>query len=179
MEFSKLTAEILGFSATGIGFFIAQQKSRSRILLIKFICDVLWVTHFALIGAFSGMAISLIGCLREIVFAKNGESKKNNATYLLFVSIGIGATLIAWESAWSTFSLISTVLSTTAYWQRNPNKIKGLLFIVALSQMTYAIASASYAAIFNETLVIISTLIFFGRYLYEKRKAKAGVTSEA
>ena len=174
MNFFEIISQGLGFVAVGVGFFLIQQKSRGRILIFKLICDVLWVAHFALIGAYSGMAISCVGCLREIVFFRKKDGDKGKAMLFVFLGIGVLSTIITWGSIWSVFSLISTVLSTTAYWQTKPNLIKFLLLLVALSQTAYAIASHSYAAILNEAITITSIIIFFVRYSVHKHRCKKG-----
>lgn len=164
-------AQLLGFVAMGVGFLIFQQSSRKRILLLKLICDVLWVTHFAMIGAYSGMAISCIGCFREIVFAfRKEDSKKSNLWLAVFLALGIGSVVLTWKNMWCICSMISTVLSTVAYWQTKSNRIKCLLFLVSISQLVYAISSHSYAAIANEIIAMLSVLIYFiRRYVEHKR----------
>ena len=65
----KILGEALGFLAVVIGFFVFQQHDRKKILRVRLVCDVLWVTHFGLLGAFSGMAISIVAALRAITFS--------------------------------------------------------------------------------------------------------------
>lgn len=161
----KIFGEIAGFLAVAISFFIFQQKDRKRILMFKLICDVLWTTHFALLGALSGMAISGVGILREIVFSRvrKEESKKSSLWLVLFLSINTVSVLLLWNTPWSICSLISSALSTIAFWQTSGTRIKLISLAVCVSQITYAIAMSSYAACFNEVITIMSILIFFIR----------------
>ncbi len=161
----KFIGEALGFLAVVVGFFIFQQKERKKILKLKLVCDVLWTSHFALLGAFSGMAISGVAILREIIFSKERKegNKKSNLWLFLFLTINIASVLLLWNSPWSVCSLISSVLSTVAFWQRSTPRIKVISLIVCASQITYAVAMGSYAACLNELITVTSILIFFIR----------------
>ncbi len=170
----KLFGEAAGFLAIVIGFFVFQQQDRKKILKFKLICDVLWATHFALLGALSGMAISLVGALREITFSKvrKDGNKKSNLWLLLFLSINIISVSLLWNSPWSVCSLISSILSTVAFWQTSTSHIKIISLMVCVSQITYAIAMGSYAACLNELITITSILIFFIRSARSKALQK-------
>lgn len=153
-----------GFLAMALAFLIFQQKERKKAIAIKWLCDVLWVVHFALIGAYTGMAISLVGCVREIVFFGGKEKEGRGRVYLfVFLLLGIGGVLLTWKNAFCVFPLIATVLSTLAFWQQKPERMKMFSFGVSVMQMIYAIRFSSYAAILNETVVMTSILIYFLR----------------
>ena len=68
MTATEIIAEGLGFLAIGLGFFIFQQKKRDAILLFKLSSDTLWILHFMMLGATSGMILSIAGIMRSIVF---------------------------------------------------------------------------------------------------------------
>ena len=156
--------QFIGFAAMGLGFLIFQQTERKKMIIIKLICDILWVTHFAMIGAYSGMAISCVGCLREIVFFNKKEgSKKNNILLAVFILLGVLGVCLTWKNIWCILSMISVILSTVAYWQTKTERMKLLLFAVTVSQLIYAIRFASYAAIANEVISMLSLLIYFIR----------------
>ncbi len=161
--------QLVGFAAMVLGFLIFQQTDRKKMILIKLACDILWVTHFALIGAYSGMAISCVGCLREIIFYHKKENSKKGVFLLtLFLLLGITGVILTWNSIWCICSLISTILSTTAYWQNKTVPMKILLFMTSVSQIIYAIHFVSYSAIANEIITMLSLLIFLFRTLAQK-----------
>ncbi|MBO5354901.1 MAG: YgjV family protein [Clostridia bacterium] len=161
----KLVGELVGFLAVTTGFVMFQQKRKKNVLVLKIVCDVLWSTHFLLLGAFSGMAISLVGCLRDTTFLLTGGDKsKRRALWLLaFLSINVTCVCLTWKSVWSVCSLISGILSTIAFWSDSPTRTKIISLVVCCSQITYAIAVGSLAAVFNETIAVISIVLFFVR----------------
>lgn len=168
----KLFGEAVGFLAVLIGFIVFQQCDRKKILKVKLICDMLWVTHFGLLGAFSGMAISMVAALREITFSRVRKEDGSNLWLLLFLSINVISVSIAWNSPWSVCSLLSSMLATIAFWQTSTNRIKLLSLIVCASQITYAIAMGSYASSLNELITVTSILIFFIRNAKSKKLYK-------
>ena len=173
MNYIKIIAECIGFLAVGVGFVIFQQKTKKHLLFAKLCADILWITHFLMIGATSGMAITIVGACRSITFlimAIKGK-EENRAVLPIFMVAGVFAVIISWKSIYSVCSLVSCILGTLGYWQRNPNKTKLLSFGVCISQIIYAICVGSSAAIINEIITVSSIVIFFTRY-FLKRKSK-------
>lgn len=169
-----LYAEICGGLATAVGFLIFQQKKRSHILFLKLVCDVLWVLHFLLLGAYSGMAISLVACGREILFSLIGRKDGKKPLPLLFVFLILNTCSVAltWTGFWSICSLLSGWLGTLAYWQTVPNRIKLFAAGVCASQTVYAIGIGSKSALFNEIVTAISIALFFLRDRRSKQTKK-------
>jgi len=167
-----IVGEICGGLATVIGFFIFQQKKRSHILLLKLICDILWSLHFLFLQAYSGMAISLVACVREILFYRLGanEGKKPQPLLFVFLAINTCSVALTWTGGWSVCSLISGWLGTVAYWQTAPNRIKTLCGMVSVSQTVYALGIGSRTALINEVITMSSIVLFFLRILLEKHK---------
>ena len=146
MDFLKIIAECIGFLAVGVGFLIYQQKTKQRLLLLKLCADVLWITHFLLIGATSGMVITVVGACRSIVFLicamKNKEG--NRAILPIFCTVGVFAVLISWKNVYSICSIVSCVLATVGFWQKNPNRTKLFSLAVCISQIIYCLASEEF-----------------------------------
>ena len=167
--------EIAGLLATAVSFFIFQQKKRKNILLFKVICDILWILHFFLLQAYSGMALSMVACLRGIVFYRIGSRREGEKAlpllflFLLLNTAGIG---LMWSGPWSICSLISGWLATVAYWQTSPLRFKILSLAVCASQLTYAIGIGSRSSLLNELITLSSIGLFFFRIRKDRRNIK-------
>lgn len=167
-----VVGEMCGGLATVVGFFIFQQKKRSRILLLKLICDILWSLHFLFLQAYSGMTISLVACVREILIYRLGTNGDKKPPFLLFVFLALntGCVVLTWTNRWSVCSLLSGWLGTLAYWQTAPNRIKFLCGLVCVSQTVYALGVGSRAGLINEVITMSSIVLFFLRILWENHK---------
>ncbi|MBO5913260.1 MAG: YgjV family protein [Clostridia bacterium] len=170
----QLMGEICGGVAVVIGFLMFQQKKRSRILLLKLTCDVLWGLHFLLLQAYTGVALSVVAAARAILFATIGakDGKKPLPLLFVFLALNTGGIIFAWNSMWSICSLISGWLATLAFWQTVPTRIKVLSLFVCASQLTYAIGIGSRSAVVNEIITVVSITLFFIRILLKKRIEK-------
>lgn len=165
-------AEIIGFLAIGVGFLIFQQKKRVGILVFKLSSDILWVIHFLLLGATSGMVLTVVGVLRSITFlilALMGK-ESHPAWLLLFSTAGVGAIILSWKDVYSICSIISCVLATLGYWQKKPVNTKILAIFVCASQITYGFFIGSVSVVVNELITLSSIAIFFGRIWIEKKR---------
>lgn len=170
----EIIAQVIGFVAIIMSFFIPQQRTKLRLLLFKLMTDWIWIAHWILVGAFTGAAVTMIAILRTITFMildKRGK-KKNNWFLALFLCLAVAATVFTWKDAWSLFSLCTSILGTLAYWQTNVNHSKIILFCVSLCQIPYALHNHSVAVICNEILVMSSIILFFVRVHFEKRREK-------
>ena len=78
----------LGVIAVILGFVNYQVKTREQVLLVNIATTLCFVLHYMLIGAFSGMAMNLVGFVRGIVFyfvGKNGKVARGWA--ILFAAL--------------------------------------------------------------------------------------------
>ena len=170
---TELIAEGLGFIAIGIGFLIFQQRKRANILVFKIISDVLWIIHFLLLSATSGMVLTIVGVIRNTTFLAFALKDKDikPAWLLLFSAAGIGAIILTWTDIYSICSIISCVLATLRFWQKKPTNIKISTIFVCISQITYACFVGSLSVVINELITLSSIAIFFTRIYVEKKRS--------
>lgn len=168
-----LVGQAIGFAAMGIAFLLPWQRKRSAYLVLKLICDFLWIFHNGMIGALSGMAISVAGVLREILFIKIPKEKRNVKLLIGMVLVGWISVLLVRRDAWSLVSMLSFTLSCIASWSATPNRIRLFTFLTSCSQLCYGIHVGSIAGIMNETLSISSVIIYLiGAKIAEIKKKK-------
>ena len=148
---------------------------------MKFSADMLWIIHFLLISATSGMILCIVSALRSITFfllAAKGK-RENPIWFGLFMIAGVTAILITWKDIFSIFSLVSCVLATLGYWQKKPERMKIFSIFVCLSQISYAICVSSVSVVVNELITISSIVIFFSRvYINKKNQKSLDVTKD-
>ena len=178
MGTTEVIAQIIGFAAMGIAFFVPQQRTKAGVLTLKLIADVFWVTHWGLMGAIPAMCVSLISGARCVVFYRLEKKDKPRSPGWLafFLAVGAAAVLWTWKGWYSVFSLISGAVGTVGYWQKNVNHTKILMFIVSCSQIALSLVVGSWAALIAEIITVLSLAIFLFRVLREKKRASAPET---
>lgn len=177
MGLTEIIAEALGFVAIIIGFLIFQQKTKSSVLATKLSADILWIVHFLMIGATSGMIVSIVGVARSLTFLVLSFKGKSGNKFLPvgFAYAGVIAIILSWKNVYSICSIISCILATIAYWQKKPQLIKAIGFFVCITQIIYAIFVNSLSVMINECISLLSILIYFIRYFIIEREKKKGI----
>ena len=153
----QIFAQILGFIGVGINLLIYQQKDQNRVLIFKFLSDILWAVHYFCLGAFSGTAIACIGIFREGTFML---FKKNCKKWLfLFMLLAIGSVFLTWKNIFSIFPAAASILSVLSFWQKSAKNTRLLAFPISICMGIYSFASASWSGVSNELLTIGSAAI--------------------
>lgn len=135
-------------------------KSRKSILLAQLVSVIFWITHFGLLGAYTGAALSAVAALRLIVFS---FKKKNNWVSKPFVLVAfivalIVSTILTFSTFWGIFALAGGIFATLACWQYDQNKIR-LLFIPShVCWIIYDILVGSYGGAITEAILGLSTI---------------------
>lgn len=135
-------------------------KKRKSILLVQLASFVFWVTHFVLLGAYTGAALSLVAALRLAVFSFKKKDNWVSKPIVLWVFIGIMiiATLIVSSSLLGIFALIGGIFATVACWQYDPKKIRFLFIFSHISWIIYDLFVGSYGGAISEAVLGISTI---------------------
>ena len=139
---------------------IYQQKSGKKLLVYKLISDVFWAAQYFFVGGYSGMAISLIGIVRESIFLNQGKRWADTKLWLLlFASLAMLSAALTWSSVLSILPTIASLLSVFGFWRANPKLSRLLAYPISACMLTYDIFFNSYMGIANEILTLVSTTI--------------------
>ena len=71
IDLEFLLIQLLGFIPSIIAFTALQSGSRKRILTLQILCCILWIVHYALLGAASAVVTNIVGLGRAIVCSFN------------------------------------------------------------------------------------------------------------
>ena len=165
----KIAGEIIGAFAIIINFIIYQQKNRENVLKVKLLSDISWALHYGFIGAFSGMAVAIVGTARETTFLLT-EDKKDKRKYFLILfaiiavvtsSLTIITPSFTVKNLYGLLPAVASVIAVFSFWQQNPNVTKLLGIPISTAMITYDFIKFSIAGIINEILTLISIAVFF------------------
>ena len=170
------TIGIVGIVASVISF---QCKKSKKLLFFKTAKEMLFAVQYCMLGAYTGMSMNLIGSLRNIIFAKMIEKKKNTLPLsIVFSVLFVIFALLTWDGLKSLLSGIAKVLSTIAYGSSNTSFVRLIIFFTSISWLIYNYCVKSYAGCVCEILNILSIIVGFIRIDIPKYIKKRGNENE-
>lgn len=167
----KIIANIFGIGAMIFLFSIYQQKSRKNMLMCKLSADICWSVHYACLGAFAGIIPNFTGIFRELVFVNRKEKKWANSLLwpMIFILINIALGVRSFGNWYDVLPIVASSFVTVSLWIDNPNLTKIISFPVSAAFLTYDVFVASHIGIVNESLSMISILIYFIKNFKESK----------
>ena len=172
MGIKGIAAQAIGFVAMALLVYSFQKNTQKGILKLQMASESLWVVHYLLIGAYTGMALNFVGVARCYVYA-NRETKKwagKSCVPVLFFVISVAACALTWNGPASLLPMTSVCLSSFVLWSKNPRIIRFFSVPSCACWLIFNIISGSYAGVLTEILNIASIAVGIARYDIGKHK---------
>lgn len=136
-------------------------KDRRTILLVQLISFIFWIIHFVLIGAITGMVISIIAAIRLFVFSFKTKDNwiANPLVSWFFIIISIIFTYFTMTAYWAVFALLGGILAIIASIQDDENKIRIFFIPSHIMWVVYDIFAGSYGGAISEGVLGLSAFI--------------------
>lgn len=165
----KIIAQLVGFLGIIISFIIYQQKDRKKLLVWKLVSDTVWMLHYALLGAYSAVAVTIIGVIRETVYLNEGKKWANKKFWIvIFCLINALFALYTWKGLFSLLPTIASLIAVVSFAMRKPKITRFFSFPISFCMITYDFFTGSIAGIANETFTITSSIIGLIRHDIKK-----------
>lgn len=170
----NLIGQGIGIFAVVVSLLVFQQPTPKRMSAYKFAADILWIAHFLLIGAYTGMYTTGIAVFREIVLInrKKHPVLDKKIWLVLFCILFCSALIFTWKNIFSLFPVTASCIATAAFWKKEAASVRKLSLVVSALMLVYGIASLSVSAIINETITVASIFVAFIRYNNTAKKLK-------
>ena len=154
MEFLIQSVGVLGIIASIVSF---QCKKHNRILIFRTLNEFLFAIQYILLGAYTGAAMNIVGCVRNTIFSKLVEHKKDTKVYVIIFSILFTLFgIITWQGPKSVLIIVAKVLSTLAYGNKNTTAVRCIVLITSSSWLIYNIFVNSIAGAACEIFTLVS-----------------------
>ena len=175
-SFIYIFGQILGIIAIGLGFLSYQMRSQKNVLLLQVITAAVFIVHYLMIGAVSGMALNVVNLLKNIVYffrsKKDSHDKIIPAIFvILFAVVGI----FTWEAWYSVFVYVGLIIHAIGFALSDAQKSRGSILISSPLVMLYNVFAQSYGGIVYEAVATVSAAIGLIRY----RKQKSAAAQES
>ena len=160
----------LGILASLISF---QCKKHSSILRFRTFNEILFAFQYLMLGAYTGGAMNIIGCVRNILFSKQvAKGKKTTVATVVFSIIFVIFGILTWQGAKSVLIIVAKVLSTVAYGNKNTTVVRSIIFVTSMSWLIYNYSVFSIAGVVCEAITLISLVVGIVRLDIMPRIAK-------
>lgn len=148
---------VLGIIAAVMSF---QCKKHRPMMLLRSANEFLFALQYGLLGAYTGMAMNIVGVARNLTFAELVRRKRDTkwvriafcAAFLIFVAF-------TWSGFKSIMVGVAKVLSTVAYGSSKTGFVRIIILFTSIAWMIYNYSVSSYAGCVCEAFSIISIVI--------------------
>ena len=145
-------------------------KTRKEILLWQILSLFFWVTHYSLLGAWTGALLACINGVVTVIFLFKDTRKWLASSFVLYLGLlaVIIGTIFTWQGYYSLFALFGVMAIIISKWQDVPNRIKLIAILASIFWIIYDVFVGSWGGIVTEVVIILSVLVS----LLDKNKLK-------
>ncbi|MBR3887941.1 MAG: YgjV family protein [Clostridia bacterium] len=155
-------------------------RKRKTILLFNMIAATSVLVGFALLGAYSGMAMSIITIIRTIIFLIddkiNGQSKemqlKDWIIFFVVSSMCLVCAVFTYENWWSMISIFATILYSFSVCQKNMFVYRIVGIPTSIAWIIYNAYVKSIVGVALETALLIVEIIGVVRFRKETQRKR-------
>ncbi len=156
---------IIYFAMLSLSYLL---KNRTRILIANFIAHIGQTTAMAMLNGYTGAAMALIMMVRDLVLliqeVRKSKEKEINEKFdlmilVITVILIITLTIFTYNGPLSLLSVIATLITTFALWQKNVKTYKLLGIIAGILWIAYNLFIMSIMGILLELIVVICSVI--------------------
>lgn len=156
----RILSEVAGLLGITANFISFQTKKQSALLWYRTATEMFFAVQYLLLGAYTGLAMNLIGSLRNLVFVR--EVKRGKSTVparFVFSGLFLAFAALTWAGWQSALSGVAKVISTFSYGCSNLMLVRFLALVTGGSWFTYNLTVRSYAGCVCEAVTLLSALI--------------------
>ena len=158
------------YSFLGISYL---QKNRNKVLILNIIVDILHIVAMCLLKGYSGAAMGLVSLYRDIflLIYSRKKNSKNRDIFILITSVIliIIFSFVTYNGIFSMLSIVATLITTFAIWQKNVKYYKFFGIISSLLWILYNVFVFSVVGIVLESIIFIFSTIGYIKEIKTKK----------
>lgn len=156
---------ILYFAVLSLSYLL---KDRNKILIANFAAHIGQTVAMAMLNGYTGAAMSLIMILRDLTLiiqeAKKSKGKDINKKIdililIITILLIVVLTIFTYNGPLSLLSVVATLITTFALWQKDVKAYKLLGIIASILWLAYNIFIISIMGIILESILLICSII--------------------
>ena len=166
MDLEFILIQLLGFIPSIIAFTALQSGSRKRILTLQILCCILWIIHYALLGATSAVVTNVVGLGRAVICSFNDRKWASHKAWLVFFLLcyAVVTPVLGWDGPHCLLLSAAMMLVTVALWNHNMRLTRLLYLCNSPLILVYNLIARSYSSAIIEVFALISFIIAVWRF---------------
>ena len=154
-------AQAFGLLALSASLIIYRQKKRQRLLWFKLFQDVMWLTHYLLLGAHSAAATSALCISRSAVYANSDKRAFPLRVWIpVYILLYALSAAVTWSGIFSIFPALSSILSSIGFGMRRPRHTKIIAIFASACTLVYNVAVAHSPAVYLGLTFTVTTSVY-------------------
>ncbi len=155
----EVEIQLIGYIGLTCAVVAFQCKSHKKVMIFRTLNEMFFAVQYFLLESYTGVAMNLIGSVRNIVFAGQvAKEKPTRVCQVLFSIIFIFMGLITSKGLVSLMVIVAKVITTIAYSMKNTKYIRLLTLPTSICWLIYNIACNSSAGTLCEVFTICSII---------------------
>lgn len=169
-DIGYIIGQVLGVVAIALGFLSYQMKHQRQILLLQLITTVVFLVHYLLIGATSGMAMNVVNFFKTLTYYYRSKHGKTGWAVPILFGVAMAAIgILTWEAWYSIFVVLGLLVHAIGMAFTNPQNVRRSILVSSPLVLIYDIFVRSYGGIVYESVAVISSAI--GLYRHRKENS--------
>lgn len=169
--------QALGLVTVILGIVNYQVKTRQQVLAVHMATTICFALHYLCLGAWAGMAMNMVGTVRNIVFYHLGKKGKVSRWWAIGFAVVLGGmgtatSLIAGEAWYFVISVVALMINSFSMSFTDPQNIRRSILVTSPMVLIYDACVSSYGGMVYEAVVILSSLIGLLRYRKNKEAGR-------
>lgn len=164
-----LIGQIFGIIAVILGFITYQVRTQKALLTTHIFTALVFVIHYLLIGAMSGMALNIVSLIRNLVYSRRDLKIFSGKAWPVIFAVIMGIMgLLSWQGWYSIFVVLGLVINSLCMSFKDPQNIRKSILVTSPLVLTYDAFALSIGGMIYESVAIISAVIGIVRYSKQK-----------
>ena len=143
-------------------------KDRNKILTANFVAHIGQTSAMAMLNGYTGAAMSAIMMARDLILLIQEKQKAKGKTInerfdvavlIITIALVIVLTIFTYNGLLSLLSVVATLITTFALWQKDVKRYKILGVVAGILWLAYNIFINSIMGIILEIILVISYII--------------------
>lgn len=156
----EIIIQLIGGMGVVASIIAFQCKKHHAILFFRTLNEFLFAIQYLLLGAYTGTAVNLIGCIRNLIFTKCiARGKKTTVPIIIFCVLFTVFGIVTWQGPKSILIIAAKVISSAAYGNKNTALVRKVILITSSCWLIYNCFVFSIAGILCEAFTLISLIV--------------------